>query len=163
MNIKVKKVVFSALIAAIYAAVTMSLCFQSYGVIQFRLSEALTVLPFFSSYSIPGLFIGCIISNIISPSGILDMVFGSLATLLAAIITYYIGKSSIKYKEYIAPMPAVIVNALVVGVMLHYTINWPLILAVLQVGLGELVCCYGIGLPMLLFINRNTSIRKYFT
>lgn len=162
MKIKTKGLVYSAIIAAIYAAVTLTLYITSFGVVQFRFAEALTVLPFFSSYAVPGLFLGCIITNIVSPMGTPDLIFGSLATLIAAIITYYIGKSSIKYKEYLAPLPPVISNALIVGMMLHYTISWPSLASILQVGLGEVVCCYGLGLPLLLFINKKDNIKKYF-
>lgn len=162
-NNKTRKLVFTALVAAIYAAVTMTLYYTSYTGIQFRFAEALTVLPFFSSYSIVGLFIGCIIANLLSPIGLPDLIFGSLATLAAATVTYYIGRSSIKYREYLAPLPAVIINAGIVGLMLHFVYQLPLILSILQVGFGELVCCYGLGLPLLLFISRNKNIRKYFT
>lgn len=91
------------------------------------------------------------------------MIFGSLATLLAAISTYYIGKSRLKYKKYLAPLPPIIINAFVVGIMLHYTIEWPMLLAVLQVGIGEVVCCYGLGLPLLLFIEKNSKVKEYFS
>jgi uncharacterized membrane protein len=161
-NEKTRKLVFTALIAAVYAVVTMTLYFTSYTGIQFRFAEALTILPFFSSYSILGLFVGCIIANMLSPVGIPDIIFGSLATLIAAMITYYIGRSSIRYKEYIAPLPAVIINAVVVGIMLYFVYGLPLILTILQVGFGELVCCYALGLPLLLFINKNKHIRKFF-
>ena len=150
------------MVAAIYAVVTMLLSFSSYGVIQFRVAEALTILPYFSPVYIPGLFIGCIMSNIISPSGILDMVFGSIATLIAAFMTYLIGKSSLKHKKLIAPLPPVVLNALIVGIMLHYTIKFPLLLSIIQVGLGEAVCCYGLGLPLLMYIDKNSHIKKFF-
>lgn len=162
MNNKSRKIVSAAMVAAIYAVVTMLLSFSSYGVIQFRVAEALTILPYFSPVYIPGLFIGCIISNIISPSGILDMVFGSCATLIAAFITYHIGKSNLKYKKLIAPLPPVVLNALIVGIMLHYTIKFPLALSIIQVGLGEAVCCYGLGLPLLMYIDKNSHIKKFF-
>lgn len=162
MNTKPRKIVFAALIAAIYAAITILLSFSSYGVIQFRVAEALTVLPYFSPIFIPGLFLGCIISNMMSPSGMLDLIFGSSATLIAAAITYMIGRSNMRYKKYLAPLPPVIVNSLIVGIMLHYTINWPLIASIIQVALGEIVCCYGLGLPLLMYIDKNEKIKKYF-
>lgn len=162
MNNKSRKIVSAAMVAAIYAAVTMLLSFSSYGVIQFRVAEALTILPYFSPVYIPGLFIGCIIANIISPSGILDMVFGSCATLIAAFMTYRIGKSNLKHKKLIAPLPPVVINALVIGIMLHYTIKFPLLLSIIQVGLGEAVCCYGLGLPLLTYIDKNSHIKKFF-
>ena len=87
----VRKIAFSAVIAALYAAVTMALAFMSYGNIQFRVAEALCILPFFFPTTGWGLFVGCVISNIISSYGIIDMVFGSLATLLAVCVTAWLG------------------------------------------------------------------------
>lgn len=161
MNIKTRKIVVAGLVAAIYAVLTMSLTFASYGVTQFRVAEALTVLPFFSSASIPGLFIGCLIANIISPAGPLDMVLGSAATLIAAIITYYIGKSNLKHKELLAPLPAVLINAAIIGPFLSYALNIPIIISTLQVGLGEIVCCYGLGLPLIYAIKKNSVLKAY--
>ena len=85
MKISVRKIAFSAALAAVYAALTMCTAFMSYGPIQFRLAEALNILPFFFPETVLGLFVGCIISNLISGYGIYDIVFGSLATLLAAV------------------------------------------------------------------------------
>lgn len=161
MKSKTQKIVMAALIAAVYAALTLSLAFISYGQIQFRVAEALTILPFFSSTSIVGLFIGCVIANLLSPIGPLDIIVGSLATLIAAIITFYIGKSNLQYKRYLAPLPAVIVNAVLIGLLISYTAHIPFILPALQVGFGELVCTYVLGLPLLLFIDKNTNLRKY--
>ncbi|MBU5485417.1 QueT transporter family protein [Clostridium sp. MSJ-11] len=164
MKTNTKNLVVSSLIAAIYAVVTMYLTYpMSYQASQFRIAEALTVLPFFSSASIYGLFIGCLIANLLSPVGPLDIIFGSLATLLSAIATYYIGKSNLKYKKYLAPLPPVVLNAIIVGPLLHYTLKWPLLLTMLQVGLGQLLCCYGLGLPLLLSIEKNSEIKKLFT
>ncbi len=104
-NKKISKLVFSAVIAAIYTVLTLLLAPISYGQIQVRVSESLTLLPFLSSYSVWGVFLGCIISNLIGGNGIIDVVFGSLATLIAAILTYYIGKSNLKFKKYLALYP----------------------------------------------------------
>jgi len=163
-NSKSKKIAFTALIAAIYAAVTYSLTFMSFGVVQFRIAEGLTVLPYFLSLAIPGLFLGCIISNIISPIGIPDLILGSLATLIAAVLTHLIGKSNIKSKKFLAPLPPVIVNAIIIGIMLKilYVPEMPLYLCMLQVGFGEIVCCYGLGIPLMHAIEKNTILIKYF-
>ena len=164
MKINTKTLVVSSLIAAIYAVVTMYLTYpMSYQASQFRVAEALTILPFFSSSPIYGLFIGCLIANLLSPVGPLDIIFGSLATLLAAICTYYIGKSNLKYKKYLAPLPPVLINAIIVGLLLNYTLKWPLILTMAQVGFGQLLCCYGLGLPLLIAIDKNPEIKKLFT
>ncbi|GAA0718110.1 QueT transporter family protein [Clostridium malenominatum] len=161
MKKNTKSLVISSIIAAIYAVVTMYLTYpMSYQASQFRVAEALTILPFFSSSAIYGLFIGCLIANLLSPVGPLDIIFGSLATLLAAILTYYIGKSDLKYKKYLAPLPPVLINMVVVGLLLNYTLKWPLFLTMLQVGLGQLLCCYGLGLPLLMAMEKNAEIKK---
>ena len=129
--------------------------------IQVRVAEALTVLPFFSSYSIWGLFVGCIVANIFGGNGPIDIIFGSLATLIAAIITYYIGKSNIKFKKYLAPLPPVIINAVVIGFVLNYTLHYPLLITMLWIGLGEAVSCYVIGLAVLTVFEKNSALMKY--
>lgn len=163
MNKSTKKIVFGALIAAIYAVVTIALAPISYGQIQVRVAEALTILPFFSAYSILGLFVGCIIANLVGGNGIFDIVFGSLATLIAAIITYYIGRSKLKFKRYLAPLPPVIINAIVIGIELNIVLKLPLIASMLWVGLGELIACYVLGLPILLFIDKNEKLKEYLS
>lgn len=177
MKTKTQKIVFAALIGAIYAAVTVLLAPFSYGLFQVRVSEALTVLPFFSGFSVWGLFIGCIVANLFSPVGILDIVFGSAATLISAIITYFIGKSNLKFKKYLAPLPAVIVNAVVIGILVNITLIKDPVSAVIKgikfntaalwgsmlwIGLGELAACYVIGLPLLLAIDKSKVLKKYF-
>lgn len=158
---KINHLVFAALIGSIYATLTILLTPISYGQIQVRVAEALTVLPFFSSYSIWGLFVGCIVANIFGGNGPIDIIFGSLATLVAAIITYYIGKSNIRFKKYLAPLPPVIINAVVVGFILNYTLQLPLIITMLWVGLGEAVSCYVTGLAVLTVFEKNSALMKY--
>lgn len=122
----------SAVIAALYAALTLLLAPLSYGNIQLRVSEAMTLLPMVLPQAIPGLFVGCLIANLYT--GMLtDILFGSLATLLAAIGTYLLRK-----KPFLAAACPVMVNALIVGLVLALTFNWPVPLTMLQVGLGEL-------------------------
>lgn len=178
MKSKTQKLVFAALIAAIYAALTVAFAPLSYGPVQVRISEALTILPFFSSFSIMGLFVGCIVANFFSPVGVIDVIFGSTATLIAAIITYSIGRSNIKFKKYIAPMPAVITNAVMIGILLNlvptkvnvsslipgYTLNTTgLLIAMLWIGIGEFIACYVIGLPLLMLIEKNKKIHEYLS
>ena len=102
-NLTTKKVVIAAMIAAIYAVLTIVLAPISYGPIQVRLSEALTVLPALTPRGIPGVFVGCIVANIISPYGLVDLVLGSLATLIAAIASY-----KLKDHPWLVPLPPVI-------------------------------------------------------
>ena len=158
---KINHLVFAALIGSIYATLAVLLAPISYGQIQVRVAEALTVLPFFSSYSIWGLFVGCIVANIFGGNGPIDIIFGSLATLIAAIITYYIGKSNIRFKKYLAPLPPVIINAVVIGFVLNYTLHYPLLITMLWIGLGEAVSCYVIGLAVLTVFEKNSALMKY--
>jgi uncharacterized membrane protein len=145
----------AAVIAAIYTALTLLLMPLSYGVMQVRVSEALTILPAFTPAAIPGLFIGCLVSNMVGPYGILDMVFGSTATLLAAFGSYYFRK-----KPLLVPLPPVIANGLIIGAMLHYAYGVPLSLpaCILWVSLGQAIACYGIGFPLLKYLQKRKSI-----
>ncbi|EJP6473233.1 QueT transporter family protein [Clostridium sp. FAM 1755] len=161
-NKKVSNLVFSAVIAAIYTVLTLLLAPISYGQIQVRVSESLTLLPFLSSYSIWGVFLGCIISNLIGGNGIIDIVFGSLATLISAILTYYIGKSNLKLKKYLAPLPPIFINAVVIGFILNYTLKLPLLLSMIWVGLGEFISCYVLGLILISIIEKNKKLMSYF-
>lgn len=142
------RIVRIAVIAALYAAITILLAPLSYAVIQVRVSEALTILPFIFPESVLGLFLGCLIANLYGGLGIIDIVFGSLATLLAAYLT------SKMPSPYLAPLPPVLVNAVVVGFVLKYVIGAPLFLSMLYVGVGQLAACYLFGLPLLLWLRR---------
>jgi len=138
----------AAVIAAMYAALTIIIPGGS-GQIQVRVAEALTVLPYFTPAAIPGLFAGCITSNIFVGAGMYDIIFGSLATLSAAFFTSKMPSKAL------APLPPVIFNAVIVAFVLNATINAPLFLTMLTVGLGELVACYGLGYPLILFLEKN--------
>ena len=142
----------AAMIGAVYALLTVIFAPISYGMIQVRISEMLMILPFFTAAAIPGLFVGCIIANIFGGYGILDVVFGSLATLISA---YLVSKISNKY---LVPLPPVLINAVVVGLVLHLVLGLPFYLTVIWVGLGQLVACYGLGLPLLLLLERHRHI-----
>ncbi len=122
----------SAVIAALYAALTLLLAPFSYGPIQLRLSEALTLLPIILPQAIPGLFVGCLIANLYTGM-ITDIIFGSLATLIAAIGTYLLRK-----KPILAAACPVVSNGVIVGLVLSLTSNWPIPLTMLQVAIGEI-------------------------
>lgn len=152
----------AAIIAALYVVLTYlaGLMNLAYGPVQFRFSEALTVLPFLFPEAIPGLFVGCVVSNLISPYGAFDLVVGSAATLLAAIWTAKCGR------RWFAPMPPVLCNAVLVGAMIAwyeagFGAGFALAFAynALTVGLGELVVCYALGLPLLRVLE-NRGIAK---
>lgn len=145
---KNRYLVHAAFIAAVYAVLTIALAPISYGQIQIRFSEALTVLPFFTPAAIPGLFVGCIVANFFGPGGILDVVFGSAATLIAAFMSY---KMPMKW---LVPLPPVIFNGVIIGYLLHYLFQLPLLVTMGWVALGELVSCYFVGYPLLLLLLR---------
>lgn len=166
-----RKIAFAAIIAAVYAALTMVLAPISYGPLQFRISEVLCILPFFFPFSVWGLFIGCIIANLLSAYGAMDIVFGSLATLLAAYCTMAIGKrsSGSVLSKIFACVPPVIFNAAIVGAVIAYQIVhvpgstdsfWPTYSIIgLQVGVGELGVLFIIGLPLLLLLPKTGFFR----
>lgn len=153
----------AALTGALYAVLS---CFGSifgatFGPVQCRFAEALTVLPFLSPMTAWGLFAGCFVSNLLSPYGPLDLVVGSLATLAAGLITSRCGN------RWLAPLPPVLCNALAVGALIAFetagaagafwtAFAWN----VLTVGLGELVACYGLGLPLLALLERTKLLRS---
>lgn len=152
----VKFISRAALIGAIYAMLTLVLYPIGFGAVQFRVSEALTLLPMIFPEAIPGLFVGCIVSNLLSPNIVLlDVIFGSLATLIAASLT-----SRIK-SVWLAPLPPVLCNALIVGAVIAYSEVgmgggfWAAYLFnIASVGFGELVVCYAVGVPLMLGLRK---------
>ena len=158
-TMSVRRMAFSAAVAAVYAALTMFLAPLSYGPLQLRLSEALCILPFFFPYTAWGLYVGCIIANLLSQFGMLDVVFGSLATLLAGLCSAWLGK---KHRDswlrgILSCLMPVLFNALLIGAIIavsttkeFYSAPTWLIFAInaLQVGLGEAVVMFAIGLPL---------------
>ena len=152
---KTKYLAEAAVIAAIYALLTIVLAPISYGAVQVRISEALTVLPFFTPAAVPGLFVGCIAANIMSPYGLADLIFGSAASLIGAIGSYLLRK-----KPLLVPLAPVISNVIIVGAMLYYVyeVPLPLIVQMLYVALGEVVACYAIGYPLMKYLNKYKRI-----
>ena len=144
-----------AVLAALYAALTLMLPMLSYGPVQIRFSEALTVLPFFFPEAVPGLAIGCLIANLLGSPYVLDWIFGTLATLLAAFWT-----SRMKNK-WLAPLPPVICNGVIGGAEsawfeTGFTAGFPAawLYNGATVGIGELIACYVLGLLLLRLIPR---------
>ncbi len=161
MNSKfsVRDLTFAALVAALYAALTLAL--PAYTPIQVRVSEALTVLPFLYPAATPGLVIGCLVANIISPYGLPDMICGSLATLLACLWTQNLKSRAL------APLPPVLCNAAIVGAVLAWSETgftaafWPAFAAnALTVGLGELIACYLLGSVLLAVLPQISFFRS---
>ncbi len=144
----------AAMIGAIYTVITVLFAPISYGMVQVRISEMLMILPFFTPAAVPGLFVGCLIANIFGGLGIIDIVFGSLATLLSAYLVLKIRN------KYLVPLPPVIINAFVIGFVLHFVLGVPFYLAAIWVGAGQVIACYGLGLPLLLFLENRSEIFK---
>ena len=151
IHMKNQKALFltqGAAIAALYVILTLlanALGLSSY-VIQVRFSEALTILPFFTSAAIPGLFVGCILSNFLTGGLLLDVIFGSLATLLGALGTY-----TLRRHPRLAPLPPIISNVLIVPWVLAYVYHFEgsIPYFMLTVGLGEVISCGVLGTILL--------------
>lgn len=152
-----KKLVTAAVIASVYAVVTIAVAPLSYGLMQIRISEALTILPMFTPAAIPGLFIGCLIANIISPIGLIDVVLGSFATLLAAYGSYKFRKH-----KWLVPLPPILLNGVVIGWMLYYIygVDVSLLACILWVAGGEAIACYGIGMPLIMALDKRKEMFK---
>ena len=142
-------IVRSAVIAALYAALTLALYPISFGAVQFRVSEALTLLPIVMPEAIHGLFVGCLVSNLIGSAMPWDIIFGSLATLIAAILTYATRRNKI-----LAAFWPVLCNTVIVGLVLALTLDLPVFLTMGEVGLGELAVVYTVGMAMLVALKR---------
>ena len=160
-NQKIKMLTTSAMIAAVYLVLTLIFYVTSFSPMQSRLAEALTVLPYFTPLAIPGLFVGCILSNIIGGYGIWDVVIGSLATLLSAYLTYKLAFKKPK-RKWLAPLPPVLINAVVVGVELSLLAQAPLFATMLSVGIGQVIACYVLGYPLMLLIEKNKKMSELF-
>lgn len=151
-----KKVLFltqAAMIGAIYVVLTIIFAPFGSGEIQIRISEALTILPAFTPAAIPGLFVGCLIGNTLAGSILPDIIFGSLATLAGACFTYLLRKQN----KYLAPLPPIIANAIVVPFVLRYAYNVPLSIPfmMLTVAMGEVISCGVLGMMI------YTVLKKY--
>ena len=143
-----RSVCLSAMIAALYAALTLLLAPISYGAIQCRISEAMTLLPILLPQAIPGLVIGCLVANLLSPVAIWDVIFGTLATLIAALGTYKLRK-----KPLLAALCPGVANGVIVGVMLAVFYALPLWMTMLEVAVGEAVAV-ALGFILLAALRR---------
>ena len=160
MRSNTKRIAKIGLIAALYAVITLALGFISYGPIQFRIAEIMTLLPLFGKEYILSLTIGCFLANVIGPYGLPDIILGTLATFISVYLVYLTGKLMKNKKGYIiiASLWPTIVNAIIIGgVMLHGLFKLPLILSILQVGFGQFVVITIIGVPLFRFLNNKYS------
>lgn len=168
MNKKIRFLVESSMIAAAYVALTLAIYPLSFGEVQFRLSEVLTVLPAILPSSIPGLTVGCFIANIVGPYSWIDAIFGTSATLLASVCTYLTRKIKFKNLPLLSFAFPVLFNAILVGLEINIfflpqgeTFTFAgFIISALWVGLGELVVCYLLGTPFYLAITKSKILSK---
>ena len=153
---KYKKTLFiayAAMIAAIYVILTSIFAPFGFGEIQVRVAEALTILPAFTSAAIPGLFIGCLIGNILGGAILPDIIFGSLATLIGAVFVFLLRRKN----KYVLPLAPVLSNSLVLPFILRfgYGVNLPIPFLMFSIGIGEILSCGVLG--MLLY----NALSKY--
>ena len=132
----------SGAIAAIYVVLTLVFAPISFGSVQLRVAEALTILPLFTSAAIPGLFIGCLIANILGGGVVLDVIFGSLATLIGAALRYVLRKN-----RWLVPIPTVVANTVIVPLVLRYGygVDMPILLLAVYIAAGEVAGSYVLG------------------
>ncbi len=160
-----KKVFFitqAAVIAALYVVLTLlaNALGLANGAVQVRFSEALTVLPFLTPAAVPGLTIGCLLANLLTGAAALDIAFGPVATLIGAIGTYFIGKASVKWFKWLAPIPPIIANALIIPWVLitAYEVPDAYWFLMLTVGAGEVISCGILGLVLLHAIKGSRAV-----
>lgn len=160
----VMSLVTAAMIAALY--VVLSFAISAFGLasgaIQIRVSEALTILPYFTASAIPGVTIGCLLFNLLSGAAILDVIFGTIATLIGAIASYFIGKAAKKvtWMKFLVPVPPILANAFIVPWVLKTAYGfedayWYL---AATVGIGEVISCGVLGMLLLFALQ---PMRKY--
>ena len=166
------KLILPAVVGGLYAALTVLLAPISYMSLQFRISEALCVLPLFFPYTSVGLFVGCAVANLLSPVGVLDIVFGSLATLGAGLCVAAIGAAArrsgrlLSWGEKLAAcfMP-VVWNGVIIGAILAWTLTrdafWQgFALMGAQVALGELAVLLVLGLALIQALPRLQTLLR---
>ena len=146
----------AAMIAAIYVVLTYVFAPFSFGEVQIRIAEALTILPVFTPAAIPGLFVGCIVGNILGGAILPDIIFGSIATLIGAFFTYQLRNKN----RFLAPLPPIIANTVIVPFVHRYGygVALPIPFMMLTVGVGEVVGCGVLGLVLYTALNRYKNV-----
>ncbi|KMZ52428.1 QueT transporter family protein [Dorea sp. D27] len=146
----------AAMIAAIYVVLTYVFAPFSFGEVQVRIAEALTILPLFTPAAIPGLFVGCLIGNILGGAILPDIIFGSLATLLGAVFTYRLRNKN----KFLAPVPPIAANTVIVPLVLRfgYGVALPIPFMMLTVGMGEIISCGVLGMVLYFALNKYKNM-----
>jgi uncharacterized membrane protein len=163
-----------AMIAALYAALCFALAPISYGILQTRVAEALTLLPVFSPLCIWGVTLGCAVANLVGfltgadILGAFDILFGTLATLIAAILSYRLRNIRFKGLPVASAIPPVLVNALIIGLEQTYMMAGtfdPSVFAInaLQTGLGQTAACFVLGLPLTYMLEKTGLAKKFLS
>ena len=154
-NQKVFFTVQAAMIAAIYVVLVTIFNYWSFGPIQFRIAEALTILPFFTPAAIPGLFVGCLLANILGGAIPADVIFGSIATLIGACGTY-----ALRRYKWLTPIPPIVANTLIVPFVLKFGYGTPEAIPYmfLTIGAGEIIVCGIFGMILLFALNRYRHV-----
>ena len=169
-NFTVRKLARCAVVAALYVVLCMALQPFSYGAVQVRVAEALCLLPVFGAAYIVGVVLGCFLANLLG-STIVDVIFGTLATLLACVVTYKLRNVRFKGLAIVPSLPPVIFNAVIIGIEIAVMFpdpssSAPLWLACItngiSVGIGELISCTVLGVLLVKIVETNTSLRKVF-
>lgn len=169
-NLSVRKLVRCAVIAAVYVVLCLALQPLSYGAVQVRIAEALCLLPVFGAEYIVGVVLGCFLANLLG-STIIDVIFGTLATLLACIVTYMLRNARIKGLAIPASLPPVIFNAVIIGIEIAVMFPDPsssapiglsCITNGISVGIGELISCTILGVILVKVIESNKTLRQVF-
>lgn len=152
-----KNLAYGGIIAALYVVLTLALQPLSLGYngqIEFRVSEALTLLPVLMPVAVPGLFVGCLLANLLCGASLVDIVLGSIATLLAAYCTYRLRKNI-----WLAAAMPVVFNGIIIGVMLSVMFSIPLLWSIFTIAAGELVACYALGIPLIKGLQKLNIIK----
>ena len=174
LRLNIRKIVFAGLIAALYIALTIASYPLAYEAVQFRISEALTILPFFFPFAVPGIVIGVFIANLIGPFGLVDAIVGGSASLVAALCTMWIGMRwrEAKWSKAVACFPPVIINAVFIGTMIAYfmlsygetnSFMAAFVVSGLWVGFGQAVVMYALGLPLMIILPKMKVIDRLST
>ena len=163
---RIRLIVYSGVIAALYVVLTLPMAQFAFGPIQFRLAEVLTVLPAFAAGYIPGVSLGCFIANLLNPNnlGPVDIIFGTLATVIAGIFTRIIGKKN----KILGIIPPIISNGLIVGGYLPFLLvdegssvtAQAVIISMAEVAASEAVLLIIIGIPFILLIEKNSRLKS---
>lgn len=159
-KLNTRQIALNGIVAGLYAAITILTASFAYGNIQFRISEALMMLLLFEPSLTIGLTIGCLIANLFSTVSVLDIVIGTAATLLACLLTTRIKK------PWLAPLPTILVNAVMVGAMLSWLYMpseqfwYGLLVFGGEVGAGEAAVLYVLGIPLYYAMKKTNFIEK---